>query len=93
MEWYHYFSGFLAGAFFANAVPHFVSGISGDKFPTPFAKPHGKGPSSPTVNVIWALFNLLAGYLLFRFARISSQDNLSPDAVFPGRCMYEHLFE
>jgi hypothetical protein len=88
MEWYHYFSGFWAGGFLANFVPHFVNGISGNKFPTPFAKPHGKGPSSPTVNVIWALFNLLAGYLLFRFARISSQDNLSLILFFAGfACM------
>jgi len=84
MEWYHYFSGFWAGAFLSNFVPHFVKGICGDKFPTPFAKPHGKGPSSPTVNVIWALFNLLCGYLLFRFARVSTEDNLSLILFFAG---------
>jgi hypothetical protein len=77
MEWYHYLSGFLAGAFLANFVPHFVNGISGNKFPTPFAKPHGKGLSSPRLNVIWALFNLIVGYLLFKFVNISSQENLS----------------
>jgi hypothetical protein len=88
MEWYHYFSGFWAGAFLANFVPHFVNGISGNRFPTPFAKPHGKGPSSPTVNVIWALFNLLVGFLLFRFAKVSSQDNLSLILFFVGfACM------
>jgi hypothetical protein len=43
MEWYHYFSGFLSGAFLSNSVPHFAKGVCGDKFPTPFAKPHGKG--------------------------------------------------
>ena len=76
MEWYHYFSGFWAGMFLANFVPHFVNGISGNRFPTPFSKPHGKGLSSPLLNVIWALFNLLVGYLLFRVARVSSQDNI-----------------
>ena len=50
----------------ANAVPHFVHGISGDRFPTPFAHPPGKGLSSATVNVIWALLNLVVGYFLFR---------------------------
>ena len=88
MEWYQYFSGFWAGAFFANFVPHFVNGISGNKFPTPFAKPHGKGLSSPTVNVIWALFNLLVGYLLFRVARVSTQESLSLLLFFLGvACM------
>lgn len=63
---------FFAGAFFANVVPHFVHGISGDPFPTPFADPPGKGLSSSTVNVLWALVNLVAGYLLFRHGRVSS---------------------
>ena len=66
MPWYSYLAAFFAGAFLANAVPHFVHGISGDPFPSPFAKPPGKGLSSPTVNVLWALFNLIAGTLLFR---------------------------
>jgi hypothetical protein len=43
MEWYQYLAAFFAGAFLANTVPHFVKGISGDKFPTAFAKPPGKG--------------------------------------------------
>jgi hypothetical protein len=63
MQWYHYFSGFWAGAFLANFVPHFVKGISGDPFPTPFAKPPGKGLSSPIVNVWWSLLNAVVGYL------------------------------
>jgi len=77
MEWYHYFSGFWAGAFLANVVPHYVNGVSGNGFPTPFAKPPGKGLSSPIVNIFWALFNLVVGYLLFRSGKVSSQDNLS----------------
>jgi hypothetical protein len=84
MEWYHYFSGFWGGVFLANFVPHFVNGVSGNGFPTPFAKPPGRGLSSPLVNVIWSLFNLLAGYLLYRFARISRQDNLSLLLFFAG---------
>ena len=62
MEWYNYIAAFFSGAFLANAVPHFIHGISGDKFPTPFARPPGKGLSSSTTNVIWALFNIVAGY-------------------------------
>lgn len=77
MEGYHYVCGLLAGAILANFVPHFVHGISGNRFPTPFSKPHGVGLSSPTLNVLWALFNLIVGYLFFRFAKISTDDNLS----------------
>jgi hypothetical protein len=72
MEWFNYLACFFAGAFLANVVPHFVHGISGDKFPTPFAKPPGKGLSSPTVNAIWALFNMVVGFLLFQKGEIST---------------------
>jgi hypothetical protein len=61
VNWYNYIACFFAGAFLANFVPHFVHGISGDRFPTPFAHPPGKGLSSSTVNVVWALFNLVVG--------------------------------
>ena len=54
----------FGGAFVINAVPHFVNGISGRPFPTPFAHPPGRGNSSPTVNVLWAAFNLVVGYVL-----------------------------
>jgi len=84
MEWYHYLSGFFAGGFLANFVPHFVNGISGNRFPTPFSKPHGKGLSSPTLNVVWALINLLAGYLLFMSAKLSSVNYLSLIIFFTG---------
>ena len=64
MEWLHIVSYFFGGAFLANAVPHFVSGVMGEPFQSPFAKPPGKGLSSSTVNVIWGFVNLVAGYLL-----------------------------
>ena len=84
MNWYNYVACFFAGMFLANVVPHFVHGISGDPFPTPFADPPGQGLSSPTVNVVWALFNLLAGYILFRVGRISSGDDLALVVFFAG---------
>jgi hypothetical protein len=71
MEWYNYLAAFFAGAFLANAVPHYVKGICGDKFPTPFSKPPGKGLSSPVTNVLWALFNVVIGYLLLKPGYIS----------------------
>ncbi len=64
MRWYHYISYFFAGAFLANAIPHFVNGVSGNAFQSPFASPPGIGLSSSTVNVVWGLFNLAVGYIL-----------------------------
>ena len=76
LKWYHYLTAFLAGFFLANTVPHFVNGISGDPFPSPFADPPGKGLSSPLVNVLWALLNLVIGYLLFRFSKVAPKNKL-----------------
>lgn len=59
-----YVARFLAGVFLANGVPHYVSGILGRPFPSPFASPPGKGNSSPLVNVLWGAANVAAGYLL-----------------------------
>jgi hypothetical protein len=84
MTWHQYIACFFAGMFLANVVPHFVHGISGDGFPTPFAKPPGKGLSSPTVNVVWALFNLFIGYLLFHAGEVSSGDRLGLVLFFAG---------
>jgi hypothetical protein len=64
MVWFHLPAYVLAGAFFANFVPHFVSGVLGRTFPTPFASPPFRGPSSPRVNVLWGLCNLAAAYAL-----------------------------
>jgi hypothetical protein len=55
---------FFAGAFLVNAIPHFVSGVTGHRFPSPFASPPGKGLSSPIVNVLWGTFNFAIAYLL-----------------------------
>jgi hypothetical protein len=71
MKWYHYVACLFAGLFLTNALPHFVHGISGDSFPTPFANPPGKGLSSPTVNVLWGLGNLIVGYILLRTGKLS----------------------
>lgn len=71
MTWYGLIACFFAGMILANAVPHFVHGVSGDPFPTPFAHPPGRGLSSPTVNVLWALVNLAIGAFLFRLGKVS----------------------
>ena len=64
MHWYLYVAYFFAGAFFAKAVPHYVSGICGRSFPTPFASPPGRRLSSPMLNVFWGTFNAVVGYFL-----------------------------
>lgn len=64
MNWLPLVSYFFGGMFAANAVPHFVAGMMGRGFQTPFAKPPGKGLSSSTVNVIWGFFNAVVAYLL-----------------------------
>ncbi len=84
MKWYHYIACFFAGMFIANMVPHFINGISGVAFPTPFSNPPGKGLSSPTVNVLWGLFNLIVGYVLFRAGKISNSRIWSVIIFFVG---------
>ncbi|MGD0591479.1 MAG: hypothetical protein ABSA44_11905 [Bacteroidota bacterium] len=84
MKWYHYVACFFAGMFIANIVPHFIHGISGETFPTPFANPPGKGLSSPTVNVLWGLFNLIIGYALFRTGKISNSNKWTVLIFFAG---------
>ena len=84
MNWYHYIACFFAGMFLTNVVPHFVHGISGDRFPTPFAHPPGKGLSSPLVNVLWALLNLVVGFILFRAGKVSSGDDAVIFIFFAG---------
>lgn len=67
MSFLGYLRAFLAGLFLANAVPHFVMGICGRPFPSPFAKPPGEGDSSPLVNVLWGWLNGAFGLWLLNF--------------------------
>ena len=60
----NYLAYFASGLFITNGIPHFVNGISGRKFQSPFASPSGVGESSPLINVIWGMVNFILGYLL-----------------------------
>ena len=62
---------FFSGVFLINTLPHLIRGVSGDKFPSPFDKPHGKKLSSPTQNVIWAFINLSLFLIIFYFNQSS----------------------
>ena len=84
MKWYHYLCAFVAGMFLANCVPHFVNGVSGNAFPTPFSNPPGKGLSLPVINVLWGLFNFLVGFFLYRYSKTSTQNKLSLFIFFAG---------
>jgi hypothetical protein len=64
MRWYHDIAYFFGGAFLANAIPHFVSGVTGHPFQSPFATPPGEGLSSAWVNVLWGATNFVFAYLL-----------------------------
>ncbi|HVD98882.1 MAG TPA: hypothetical protein VNB90_11815 [Cytophagaceae bacterium] len=83
-KWYHYIAAFFAGLFLANFVPHYVKGVCGDPFPSPFSDPPGKGLSSPIVNVLWALANLVVGYLLFRVGKVSHRNKIALLVFFIG---------
>ncbi len=79
MMWLAYVSYFFGGAFVTNGIPHFVSGLMGRAFQSPFAKPPGKGLSSSTVNVLWGFFNFVVAYVLI--CRVGSFNLGSWDCV------------
>jgi hypothetical protein len=82
MNWLHLVSYFFGGAFAANAVPHFVAGMMGRSFQTPFAKPPGQGLSSSTVNVVWGFVNAVIAYcLVLRVGQFDAHATL-PVAIF-----------
>lgn len=63
--WELYVYCLLAGLFGANGVPHFVKGITGRTFRTPFGK-----NSSATMNVAWGWLNFAAAGILIFYANI-----------------------
>src|SRR6201986_1378455 len=84
MEWYQYLAAFFSGAFLANAIPHFVQGVSGNKFPSPFSKPPGKGLSSALVNVLWGGLNIVIGYVLLKAGKFTSENCVDLIVIFVG---------
>jgi hypothetical protein len=53
----------IAGAVAANAIPHLVKGITGERHMTPFGR-----KSSAPVNVAWAFLNIVVVLLLLQVA-------------------------
>jgi hypothetical protein len=60
----HLLAWFFGACFLTNAIPHFVSGVMGKAFQSPFASPPGQGLSPPTINVLWGFLNAVVAYLL-----------------------------
>jgi len=74
---------FFGGAFLVNAIPHSVCGVCGRPFPSPFAKPPGRGNSPPLVNVLWGFANVVVGYgLIFHVGGFNLQT--LPNALVLG---------
>ena len=82
--WQSYIYSFLAGVLFANSIPHFIHGISGDYFPAPFFHNLGKGAATDIVNVLWGLFNFAIGYNLVREFQSLVPPKLFRIIVFSG---------
>ena len=73
----HYVTLFFCGMLLCNCIPHMVCGLQGKPFPTPFAKPHGVGFSSPLVNFVWGFANFAVALVLLArqpFALSSAAD-------------------
>jgi hypothetical protein len=76
MPWLDYLAYFFGGVFFANTIPHFVNGVSGRPFQSPFSSPPGRGLSSSFLNTVWGLVNLIIAYLLvLRVGNFDLRDN------------------
>ncbi|HEY7146566.1 MAG TPA: hypothetical protein VH637_20190 [Streptosporangiaceae bacterium] len=66
--------GFMAcifsGVLLANAIPHFVHGISGEHFPAPFGYLLGTGVWDNISNVVWGFINIVLGLNLLQAGRV-----------------------
>jgi hypothetical protein len=67
-----------------NSIPHLAAGLRGERFPSPFASPPGKGKSSSVVNVLWGTANLVAGCLLWAVYPFAFGLNLATLTFFLG---------
>jgi len=81
MSWCNLAACFCGGAFLANFAPHFIAGVSGLPFFTPFGKPPFRGLSSAPVNVLYALFNLTVSYTLLAVVGDFEPRRLAPVVI------------
>ncbi len=80
-----YVAHFFAAFFLVNGIPHFVQGVSGSAFQSPFASPPGVGESSAVINVLWGFANFVVGYyLLFELGAFGIGVNVDTLVVGSG---------
>ncbi len=68
MTWWFYIVAIPAALLLVNGVPHFVQGISGRRFTTPFSGGPGT-EDTPIANVLWGSSNLIVGGALLWLIR------------------------
>lgn len=61
--WWYYVVAIFTPLLLVNGVPHFVQGLSGHQFPSPFSGGPGTLDSAAR-NVLWGGGNLIAGGIL-----------------------------
>lgn len=87
---------FFAGVFLCNCIPHLVSGLLGQPFPTVFSCPPGIGNSSPAMNIIWGSINVVLGcglllYMPFEFGLNTATATLAAGAFITGLILSVHF--
>lgn len=80
----NYIALFFAGALLCNCIPHLTTGLQGETFPTPFARPRGKGNSPPLVNFLWGAFNVGVGLTILSYHPVVVGTNFDCLAVAAG---------
>jgi hypothetical protein len=66
--WWFYLVAVPAAALLVNGVPHFVEGVAGRRFPTPFSGGPGTEDSALR-NVLWGAANFIVGGFLLWLIR------------------------
>jgi len=64
MVWWHYLVAIPTALFLTNGIPHFVQGMSGKAFPSPFSGGPPNDDPLPERNVLWGAANLIVGGVL-----------------------------
>jgi hypothetical protein len=82
MPWFFYIAHFIAGFLLVNSIPHFVNGISGRRFVSPFGSPPGRGESSAVSNVLWGGLNMVAAFAILWWMPIARPFEILDVLVF-----------
>ena len=75
MQPWFYLIALIAPVLLTNGIPHFIQGISGKPFPSPFSGGPGT-EDTPVRNVLWGAGNLIVGGALLWTIREGLSDLL-----------------